>query len=146
MVTFKPLQEAQALLGKLEYQRGNVEGALRVFDGIDLKAAIQRLQPSLLEKPPVKKGPSRGESPSSVTQHAASMVLEAIYLKAKSLQKLGKFDGIELLTSESYSLLVVNLFFFFGMEIDFPYTCTNAPIIRTQIPCSRNTTVMSLGH
>lgn len=106
-------EEAQALLGKLEYQRGNVEGALRVFDGIDLKAAIQRLQPSLLEKPPVKKGPCRAESPSSVTQHAASMVLEAIYLKAKSLQKLGKFDGIELLTSESYSLLVVNLFFFF---------------------------------
>lgn len=85
-------EEAQALLGKLEYQRGNVEGALRVFDGIDLKAAIQRLQPSFLEKPPVKKGPSRAESPSSVTQHAASMVLEAIYLKAKSLQKLGKFD------------------------------------------------------
>ncbi|MCI17528.1 tetratricopeptide repeat protein 7A-like, partial [Trifolium medium] len=79
--------EARALLGKLEYQRGNVQGALRVFDGIDLKAAIQRLQPSLSEKPP-KKGPARAESPSSVTQHAASMVLEAIYLKAKTLQKL----------------------------------------------------------
>lgn len=86
-------QEARALLGKFEYQRGNVEGALRVFEGIDLKEAIQRLQTTLSEKLPVKKGPSRAESPSS-SQHAARMVLEAIYLKAKSLQKLGKFDGI----------------------------------------------------
>ncbi|KAK7407063.1 hypothetical protein VNO78_08703 [Psophocarpus tetragonolobus] len=85
-------EEARALLGKLEYQRGNVEGALRVFDGIDLQAAIQRLQPSLSEKPPVKKGRTRNESPSSVSQHAASLVFEAIYLKAKSLQKLGRFS------------------------------------------------------
>ncbi|TKY58470.1 Tetratricopeptide repeat protein 7B [Spatholobus suberectus] len=84
-------EEARALLGKLEYQRGNVEGALRVFDGIDLQAAIQRLQTSLSEKPPVKKCPTRTESPSSVSQHAACLVLEAIYLKAKSLQKLDKF-------------------------------------------------------
>ncbi|KAH1234577.1 Protein NPG1 [Glycine max] len=85
------VREARALLGKLEYQRGNVEGALRVFDGIDLQAAIQRLQPSFSEKTPVKKGRTRTESPSSVSQHAASLVLEAIYLKSKSLQKLGKF-------------------------------------------------------
>ena len=96
MVSFKPQQEARALLGKLEYQRGNVEGALRVFDGIDLQAAIQRLQPSLAEKP-AKKGLTRTESPSSVSQHAASLVLEAIFLKAKSLQKLGKFTGTDYL-------------------------------------------------
>ncbi|KAI4327965.1 hypothetical protein L6164_020368 [Bauhinia variegata] len=84
-------EEARALLGKLEYQRGNVEGALRVFEGIDLQAAIQRLQASLSEKPfNTKKGRTRSESPSSVSQHAASLVLEAIYLKAKSLQKLRK--------------------------------------------------------
>lgn len=90
-------QEARALLGKLEYQRGNVEGALRVFDGIDLQTAIQRLQPSLAEKPPSKKGKSRPESQHTVSQHAASLVLEAIYLKAKSLQKLGRVTGKELL-------------------------------------------------
>ncbi|XP_020217804.1 protein NPG1 [Cajanus cajan] len=83
-------EEARALLGKLEYQRGNVEGALRVFDGIDLQAAIQRLQPAFSEKQPAKKGRTRIESP-SISQHAASLVLEAIYLKAKSLQKLRKF-------------------------------------------------------
>lgn len=84
-------EEARALLGRLEYQRGNVEGALRVFDGIDLQAAIQRMQPSLAEKQPApKKGRTRSESVHAVSQHAASLVLEAIYLKAKSLQKLGR--------------------------------------------------------
>lgn len=83
-------EEARALLGRLEYQRGNVEGALRVFDGIDLQAAIQRMQPSLTEKQPSKKGRSRSESMHAVSQHAASLILEAIYLKAKSLQKLGR--------------------------------------------------------
>lgn len=87
------LQEARALLGRLEYQRGNVEGALRVFDGIDLQAAIQRLQPSLSERLHHRKGRSRTESLYSVSQHAAGLVLEAIYLKAKSLQKLGRLTG-----------------------------------------------------
>ncbi|KAI7729687.1 hypothetical protein M8C21_000975 [Ambrosia artemisiifolia] len=36
--------EARALIGKLEYQRGNVKAALRVFEGIDIEAAIQCLQ------------------------------------------------------------------------------------------------------
>lgn len=83
-------EEARALLGKLEYQRGNVEGALRVFDGIDLQAAIQRLQPCVTEKTPPKKGRARSESQHAVSQHAANLVLEAIYLKVKSLQKLGR--------------------------------------------------------
>ncbi|CAI9113598.1 OLC1v1014231C4 [Oldenlandia corymbosa var. corymbosa] len=48
-------KEARALLGRLEYQRGNVEVALRVFDGIDLQAAIQRIQPP-------KKGRTRSDS------------------------------------------------------------------------------------
>lgn len=60
-------EEARTLLGRLEYQRGNVEAALRVLDGIDLQAAIQKLQPS--------------------SQQAARLVLEGVYLKVKSLQK-----------------------------------------------------------
>lgn len=85
-------EEARALLGRLEYQRGNVEAALRVFDGIDLQAAIQRLQPSSSDKPVAKRSRSRNESQNSscTSQHAAGLVLEAIYLKAVSLQKLGK--------------------------------------------------------
>ncbi|CAN1123213.1 Protein NPG1 [Linum perenne] len=78
------LEEARSLLGRLEYQRGNVEGALRVFDGIDLQAASERLQSSIADKNGQKNQPGGG------SQHAASLVLEAIYLKAKSLQKLGR--------------------------------------------------------
>lgn len=87
------LQEARSLLGKLEYQRGNIEGALRVFEGIDLQAAIQRLQPPIAEKVPSRRGRSYSEPLHAVSQHAASLVLEAIYLKSKSLQKLGRLSG-----------------------------------------------------
>ncbi|CAN1759140.1 Protein NPG1 [Linum perenne] len=82
--TCKIRAEARSLLGRLEYQRGNVEGALRVFDGIDLQAASERLQSSIADKNGQKNHPGGG------SQHAASLVLEAIYLKAKSLQKLGR--------------------------------------------------------
>ncbi|XP_048631758.1 protein NPG1-like [Brassica napus] len=85
-------EEARALLGRLEYQRGNLEGALRLFEGIDLQAEIQRLQASAPppEKPVTKKNRPREPQQQPAPQHAASLVLEAIYLKAKSLQKLGR--------------------------------------------------------
>ncbi|WOL19115.1 tetratricopeptide repeat protein 7A-like [Canna indica] len=83
-------EEARALLGRLEYQKGNIEAAVRVFDGIDLQAAIQRLQSSSSEKTPSKRNRTRGESIHAVPQNAAGLVLEAIYLKAMSLRKLGK--------------------------------------------------------
>ncbi|XP_006663113.1 protein NPG1-like [Oryza brachyantha] len=83
-------EEARALLGRLEFQKGNVEAALCVFDGIDLQAAIHRFQPSLADKTPSKKGRPKSESPRSGTENPATLVLEAIYLKSLSLQKLGK--------------------------------------------------------
>ncbi|CAN6469001.1 unnamed protein product [Victoria cruziana] len=82
-------EEARALLGRLEYQKGNVEAALRVFEGIDLQAAVQRFQVPV-EKVSSKKSRSRSEPPQQASQHAASLVLEAIYLKSKSLEKLGR--------------------------------------------------------
>ncbi|KAI7995225.1 Protein NPG1 [Camellia lanceoleosa] len=75
--------------GRSKYEKGNVEGALSAFDGIDLHAAIQELQP-LAEKQPSKKGRPSNEFVHSSSQQAASLVLEALYLKAKSLQKLGR--------------------------------------------------------
>uniref|UniRef100_A0ACD6AMM7 Uncharacterized protein n=1 Tax=Avena sativa TaxID=4498 RepID=A0ACD6AMM7_AVESA len=74
-------EESRALLGRLEFQKGNVEAALCVFDGIDLQSAIERFQS---DKGHLKKGPS--DPP-----NAATLVLEAIYLKSLSLQKLGKY-------------------------------------------------------
>ncbi|KAI7993344.1 Protein NPG1 [Camellia lanceoleosa] len=82
-------EEELIVHGRLEYEKGNVEGALSAFDGIDLHAAIQELQP-FAEKQPSKKGRPSNESVHSSSQQAASLVLEALYLKAKSLQKLGR--------------------------------------------------------
>ncbi|PWA75744.1 Tetratricopeptide-like helical [Artemisia annua] len=84
-------EEARALLGRLEYQRGNVEAAFRVFEGIDVQAAIQRLQSISTEK--ISKKPrSNTESGLSGPQQGANLVLEAIYLKTKSLQKLDRIN------------------------------------------------------
>lgn len=93
------LQEARALLGRLEYHRGNIEAALRVFDGIDLQAAIHRLQSSPADKLSPRKTRHCSELRHSASQHAASLVLEAIYLKARSLQKLGRASGKDCLLS-----------------------------------------------
>ncbi|GKA82343.1 protein NPG1 [Tanacetum coccineum] len=86
-----PAKEARALLGRLEYQRGNVKSAFRVFDGIDVQAPIQRLQSNSTEKIP-KKACSHTDSQLSGLHHGANLVLEAIYLKTKSLQKLDRIN------------------------------------------------------
>lgn len=85
-------EEARALLGRLEYQRGNIEAALQVFEGIELHAVIHRLRSAISEKSQSKRGRSRNDSSHAVSLHAASLLLEAMYLKAMSLQKLGRLN------------------------------------------------------
>ncbi|KAJ6953068.1 hypothetical protein NC652_004912 [Populus alba x Populus x berolinensis] len=80
--------KARALLEGWSINEENVE-APSCVDGIDLQVAKQRLNQPFSEKQPSRKGRSRGDSQHAVSQHSASLVLEAIYLKAKSLQKLG---------------------------------------------------------
>lgn len=60
-----------------------MENAFRVFDGIDLQPIIQQLQTSLSDKTPAKN----------------TLTFEAIYLKAKCLQKLNKCTGIDYCSS-----------------------------------------------
>lgn len=84
-----------------------MESALRVFEGIELQAAIQRLESSYSGRTPSRKGrfSTKSDSQHPVTQHAACLVLEAIYLKGKSLQKLGRFKGMYVFfTIKSYAL------------------------------------------
>uniref|UniRef100_F6H3B9 Uncharacterized protein n=1 Tax=Vitis vinifera TaxID=29760 RepID=F6H3B9_VITVI len=83
-------EDARALLGKLEYQRGKMEGVLRVFEGMDFQAAIQKLLPPPDEKTPPRKARSRPGSMQAVSQQPAGPVIEALYLKSKCLQKLGR--------------------------------------------------------
>ena len=88
------LQEARALLGRLEYQRGNVEAALQVFDGIDISTVRSRMKSSSESRGSHRRGRSKNEfAQQPLSLHAAGLLLEAIYLKAKSLQKLGRLPG-----------------------------------------------------
>ncbi|XP_039138318.1 protein NPGR2 isoform X2 [Dioscorea cayenensis subsp. rotundata] len=83
-------EEARALLGRLEYQRGNVEAALRVFDGIDIAAIAPKMKVSITRKIGRHKPQSPWDVP-HMSIHAVSLLIEATYLKAKALQDLGRF-------------------------------------------------------
>ncbi|KAG2548529.1 hypothetical protein PVAP13_9KG191000 [Panicum virgatum] len=83
-------EEARALLGRLEYQRGHVEAALRVFDGIDISALVPKVKISIARKADRRKTRSQWDSP-PMPLHAVSLHMEAIYLKARALHDLGKY-------------------------------------------------------
>ncbi|XP_057862240.2 protein NPGR1 [Cryptomeria japonica] len=82
-------EEARALLGRLEYQRGNVEAALQVFEGIDMNRITSKMRQAISERVQSRKIRSRNGSNHTMSMHAVSLLLESILLKAKSLQELG---------------------------------------------------------
>ncbi|PIN22486.1 putative calmodulin-binding protein [Handroanthus impetiginosus] len=84
-------EEARALLGRLEYQKGNVEAALRVFEGIDIAAVIPRIKITLVRKCELPRRHSQSDNTPPMSMHAVSLLVEAIFLKAKSLQVLGRY-------------------------------------------------------
>ncbi|KAK1283048.1 hypothetical protein QJS10_CPB21g00157 [Acorus calamus] len=84
-------EEARALLGRLEYQRGNVEAALRVFDGIDIAAIAPKMKISVARRAEHRKSRFRNSAAAPMSMNAVSLLFEAIFLKAKSLQDLGRF-------------------------------------------------------
>lgn len=84
-------EEARALLGRYEYQKGNVEAALRVFEGIDIAAVTPKMRLTLSRRVERPKRFSQSDAAPPMSIHAVSLLLEAIYLKAKSLQALGRY-------------------------------------------------------
>ncbi|KAG6476357.1 protein NPGR2-like [Zingiber officinale] len=83
-------EEARALLGRLEYQRGNVEAALRVFDGIDLASVTPKIRSTINKRMEHHKNHTNWDArPMSI--HAVGLLVEAVYLKARALQDLGRF-------------------------------------------------------
>ncbi|XP_022145897.1 protein NPGR2-like isoform X2 [Momordica charantia] len=84
-------EEARALLGRLEYQKGNIEAALHVFEGIDIAAVISRIKASISTRYEQNRRQSQSDVVPTMSMHAISLLLEAIFLKAKSLQGLGRF-------------------------------------------------------
>ncbi|KAK6160602.1 hypothetical protein DH2020_003983 [Rehmannia glutinosa] len=85
-------EEARALLGRLEYQRGNFDAALQVFQGIDIRLLSPRMSKAIAERTRPRKLRSRGRSllAGLMSLHSVSLLLEAILLKAKSLAELGR--------------------------------------------------------
>ncbi|KAF3457865.1 hypothetical protein FNV43_RR02525 [Rhamnella rubrinervis] len=84
-------EEARALLGRLEYQKGNIEAALHVFEGIDITAVTPKIKLSISRKCEQNRRHSQSDAVSPMSMHAVSLLLEAIFLKAKSLQGLGRY-------------------------------------------------------
>lgn len=84
-------EEARALLGRYEYQKGNIEAALHVFEGIDITSITPKMKLTLARRGGRRKRRSQSDATPPMSMHAASLLLEAIFLKALSLQGLGRF-------------------------------------------------------
>ncbi|EEF33550.1 protein NPGR2 [Ricinus communis] len=84
-------EEARALLGRLEFQKGNIEAALHVFEGIDIAAVTSKMKVSLSRRCEQNRRRSQSDAVQPMSMHAISLLLEAIFLKVKSLQGLGRF-------------------------------------------------------
>ncbi|KAL6649172.1 hypothetical protein ACP70R_013396 [Stipagrostis hirtigluma subsp. patula] len=83
-------EEARALLGRVEYQRGHIEEALRMFDGINISTLIREMKMSISRKAGQKKSRSHSRS-QAMPLHAVAMLMETVVLKAMALRDLGKF-------------------------------------------------------
>ncbi|KAM3248669.1 protein NPGR2 isoform X4 [Capsicum annuum] len=87
-------EEARALLGRYEYQKGNLEAALLVFEGIDIALVTPNLKLALAERVKTQKRRSQSFSKPTLSIHAVSVLLEAVFLKAKFLQALQRYKGV----------------------------------------------------
>ncbi|XP_075491569.1 protein NPGR2-like isoform X1 [Primulina tabacum] len=84
-------EEARALLGRYEYQKGNLEAALRVFEGIDIAAVTPKMKITIAARGETRKRRLQNYATSAMSIHAVSLLLESNFLKAKSFQALGRY-------------------------------------------------------
>ncbi|KAL6215399.1 hypothetical protein ACLB2K_014829 [Fragaria x ananassa] len=87
-------EEARALLGRLEFQRGNFDAALQVFQGIDIRNLTPRMAKAIVGRIRHPKPRVKGDSYvilNVMSLHSVSLLTEAILLKARSLGELGRF-------------------------------------------------------
>ncbi|XP_051118584.1 protein NPGR2 [Andrographis paniculata] len=84
-------EEARALLGRYEYQKGNIEAALHVFEGIDVNSVTPKIKVTLSKIGENRRRQSQNYSDPPMSIHAVSLLFEAIFLKSKSLQALRKY-------------------------------------------------------
>ncbi|KAK7267431.1 hypothetical protein RIF29_20105 [Crotalaria pallida] len=84
-------EEARALLGRYEYQKGNIVAALHVFEGIDIGSVTPKIKLALSKSRERHKRHSHNYAEPPMSIHAVGLLLEAVFLKAKSLQVLERF-------------------------------------------------------
>ena len=82
-------------MGRIEYQKGNFDAALQLFQGIDIKVLTPKMINAITERTRPRKVKSKGNNPLAgvMSWHSVSLLLEAILLKSKVLQELGKIAG-----------------------------------------------------
>ncbi|EXB46747.1 Tetratricopeptide repeat protein 7B [Morus notabilis] len=85
-------EEARALLGRLEYQKGNIEAALHVFEGIDIAAVTPKIRVAISRRCEQNRRRSQSDAAPPMSMHAVSLLLEAVFLKSKSLQGLARYE------------------------------------------------------
>ncbi|KAG5389972.1 hypothetical protein IGI04_031513 [Brassica rapa subsp. trilocularis] len=89
-------EEASAFLGRIEYQKGNIEVALRVFERIDINGITIKMKTALtVRQEPKHRRRSKtsfAPPPPPMSKHTVYLLFDAIFLKAKSLQRLARFQ------------------------------------------------------
>lgn len=94
------------MLGRMEYEKGNLQGALELFEGINLGALLMRLR-SFASSDKGRGHHKKGKGAKSGTLnnflHSTGILLEAIYLKAKTFQRLGGPAGVLLWCDDGFT-------------------------------------------
>ncbi|XP_020221243.1 protein NPGR2 isoform X1 [Cajanus cajan] len=85
-------EEARALLAKDEYQDGNIEAALRIYERINIGAVTHKIRIFLAKSRERRKKQSHYYATPPMSIYTAGLMLEAVFLKAKCLQHLGRFE------------------------------------------------------
>ncbi|XP_013603417.1 PREDICTED: LOW QUALITY PROTEIN: tetratricopeptide repeat protein 7A-like [Brassica oleracea var. oleracea] len=85
-------EEASALLGRIEYQKGNIEAALRVFERIDINGITIKMKTALTVRQEPKYRRRSKTSFAPPPPMSVNLLFDAIFLKAKSLQRLARFQ------------------------------------------------------
>lgn len=88
-------QEARALLGRLEYQRGNFDAALQVFQGIDVQGLRPKIMRAISERTRPRQARRRGDCVMGnvMSMNSVTLLIEAMLLKSKSFEGLNRFKG-----------------------------------------------------
>lgn len=113
-------------MGRYEYQKGNIEAALHVFEGIDIAAVTPKMRLTLSRRVERPKRFSQSDAAPPMSIHAVSLLLEAVYLKAKSLQALGRYKGTLLPLDVSFYFLGQYIHALFLVPFSFIQCCAYA--------------------